>query len=46
MSGDHVDIMGNYQMIMDLLLVASGKGEEVKQEIHSSIEEISERVKV
>ena len=45
-TGDHVDIMGNYQVIMDILLVASGRGKEVKQEIHSSIEEISERVKI
>lgn len=43
-SGDHVDIMGNHEMITDLLWIVSGNGHKVEERIHSKIKEISERV--
>ena len=43
-SGDHVDIMGNRDMISDVLHIAAG--EEVAEHIVSEITDISARVRI
>jgi phospholipid:diacylglycerol acyltransferase len=44
-SGDHVDIMGNHEMLTDLLNVVTG-WKELEERITSDIREISEGVKL
>lgn len=43
-SSDHVDIMGNHEMIKDLVLIASNQKSRVPERIVSEIREISENV--
>ena len=43
-SGDHVDIMGNLEMIQDLLKVVSNHADPVEERILSNIREISDRI--
>jgi phospholipid:diacylglycerol acyltransferase len=43
-TGDHVDIMGNTLLLNDILTIVSGNSEEVKDEIHSNIKEISSKI--
>ncbi|MEW5299264.1 MAG: hypothetical protein WDW36_002297 [Sanguina aurantia] len=43
-TGDHVDILGNFQVLMDVIKVVCGKGDEVTDFISSSIDEIAARV--
>ncbi|CAM9843408.1 unnamed protein product [Chrysoparadoxa australica] len=40
-SGNHVDIMGNEQLIADILRISSGKGAEVPEHIISKIEDMA-----
>lgn len=43
-SGDHVDIMGNQELIEDILYIATGHGERVEPRIESQIEEMAKRL--
>jgi phospholipid:diacylglycerol acyltransferase len=43
-SSDHVDIMGNENLIADILHLASGTVDNVRDRIHSDIEAISAKV--
>lgn len=43
-SGDHVDIMGNYGLLKDILLIVSGKDESLEDQVLSRISEISDNV--
>jgi len=43
-TGQHVDILGNEELIADVLRVACGKGEEVTDRVHSRIREIAARI--
>jgi phospholipid:diacylglycerol acyltransferase len=43
-TSDHVDIMGNHQLMRDILHVACGRIDQVPPQIHSDIISIAERV--
>lgn len=43
-AGQHVDILGNEEMLSDVLRVATGHGEEVRDRIVSRIDEIAANV--
>ena len=43
-SGDHVNIMGNHEMIADVLRAVTGRGDEVEERVHSKVMELSENV--
>ncbi|KAG1663891.1 hypothetical protein FOA52_014704 [Chlamydomonas sp. UWO 241] len=43
-SGHHVDIMGNDDMLMDALAVVSGHGDELEDEIHSEVANITANI--
>lgn len=43
-SGDHVDILGNEAMLMDVLVVAAGRGHELSDKFHSEIQTIMARI--
>ncbi|KAI8343654.1 Lecithin:cholesterol acyltransferase-domain-containing protein [Chlamydoabsidia padenii] len=45
-TADHVDILGNWELTLDLLRIVSNAGENVTEEIHSNIEEISSRIPI
>ncbi|KAI8093378.1 Lecithin:cholesterol acyltransferase-domain-containing protein [Halteromyces radiatus] len=45
-AGDHVDILGNWEMTLDLLRIVSNAGENVTEQIYSNIEEISNRIPI
>ncbi|KAI8884271.1 LACT-domain-containing protein [Backusella circina FSU 941] len=43
-AGDHVDILGNWEMTLDLLQIVSGKGDNVTQRIVSNIESYANKI--
>eukprot|EP00997_Jenningsia_sp_PLL12_P010723 NODE_8067_length_425_cov_90.933511_g7205_i0.p1 GENE.NODE_8067_length_425_cov_90.933511_g7205_i0~~NODE_8067_length_425_cov_90.933511_g7205_i0.p1 ORF type:complete len:118 (-),score=34.96 NODE_8067_length_425_cov_90.933511_g7205_i0:71-382(-) len=43
-SGDHVDIMGNYELITDIVQISTGNVGSTMQRIHSDIHQITSRV--
>ncbi|CAO3586930.1 unnamed protein product [Absidia cylindrospora] len=43
-TADHVDILGNWDMTLDLLRIVSNAGENVTETIHSNIEEIASSI--
>jgi phospholipid:diacylglycerol acyltransferase len=43
-TGQHVDILGNEEMLSDVLRVATGHGDEVQDRIVSRIEQIADNV--
>ncbi|RCI05421.1 hypothetical protein CU098_008003 [Rhizopus stolonifer] len=43
-AADHLDILGNWEMTLDILLIVSGKAEKVTERIYSNIEEYAKRV--
>jgi phospholipid:diacylglycerol acyltransferase len=44
-TADHVDILGNFQVTMDLLAIAAGRdGDGLKEQIYSNIREYSAKV--
>ena len=45
-SGDHVDIMGNHELLGDMLKIVSGLEEEVDERIISHVREMSARVRI
>ncbi|KAJ3167984.1 hypothetical protein HDU88_001931 [Geranomyces variabilis] len=45
-SGDHVDILGNYELTEDILRVVSGHGDQLEDRIHSDIDAIVDRVEL
>lgn len=45
-TSDHVDIMGNHDMIRDILRIAARAYDEVPERIHSNIHDISQRVEL
>lgn len=46
-SGDHIDIMGNHELIKNVLLIATGNGPKyVKQKINSQILKMSEMIPI
>jgi len=44
-SGDHVNIMGNHEMIETVLEVVTGHGDDVEEKIYSGVREISDNVR-
>lgn len=42
-TGDHVDIMGNFAVIADILVVAAGQGHTLEDHIVSNLHEIIAR---
>ena len=42
-TADHVDIMGNTEMISEILHIASGAGESVREVVVSDIRQISKK---
>ena len=44
-SGDHVNIMGNHEMIETVLEVVTGHGGDVEEKIYSGVREISDNVR-
>ncbi|CAO3642876.1 unnamed protein product [Cunninghamella blakesleeana] len=45
-SSDHVDILGNRLMTLDILKIISNKGDELTEQIYSNIEEVAKKVKL
>ncbi|GAN06724.1 phospholipid/diacylglycerol acyltransferase [Mucor ambiguus] len=45
-ASDHVDILGNWEMTLDLLQIVSGKGDNVTQRIISPIEEHAKKIEL
>ena len=43
-SGEHLDILGNEQMIKDILLIASGNKHKIKHNIYSNIQQIAKNI--
>ncbi|RCH82537.1 hypothetical protein CU098_003946, partial [Rhizopus stolonifer] len=43
-AGDHVDILGNWEMTLDILQIVSNKGENVTQRIVSNIENYVQKI--
>ena len=43
-SSDHVDIMGNEALIADILNIATGASDQVKDRVHSNIVELSKKL--
>ncbi|KAI8391431.1 Lecithin:cholesterol acyltransferase-domain-containing protein [Radiomyces spectabilis] len=43
-AGDHVDILGNWEMTLDILKIVSNQGDNVTERILSNIEEYAKRV--
>ncbi|KAG0163365.1 hypothetical protein DFQ30_000277 [Apophysomyces sp. BC1015] len=43
-ASDHIDILGNWEMTMDLLQIVSNRGYNVKQRILSNIEEYTKKI--
>lgn len=43
-SADHVDIMGNFEMISDILQIVAGKGEMLQDHVSSPIDEIGNKI--
>lgn len=44
-TADHVDILGNFQVTMDLLAIAAGRdGDGLEEQIYSNIREYSAKV--
>ncbi|KAI8989987.1 Lecithin:cholesterol acyltransferase-domain-containing protein [Pilobolus umbonatus] len=43
-TGDHIDILGNWDMTLDILQIVSGKGDNVTQRIYSSIEDYAQKI--
>ena len=44
-SGDHVNIMGNHEMIRDIVEAVTGHGAEVRERVHSGVFELAANVK-
>ncbi|KAI7899151.1 Lecithin:cholesterol acyltransferase-domain-containing protein [Cokeromyces recurvatus] len=45
-SGNHVDILGNWEMTLDILQIVSGSGANITQRIYSSIEEYAKKIQL
>ncbi|KAG1141185.1 hypothetical protein G6F37_002798 [Rhizopus arrhizus] len=45
-AADHIDILGNWEMTLDILLIVSGKADNVTERIYSRIEEYAKKVKL
>lgn len=45
-AADHIDILGNWEMTLDLLMIVSGKTDNVTERIYSRIEEHAKKVKL
>lgn len=46
-TGDHVDILGNYEMTVDILKIVSGnQDQEVEERIYSNLKKISSRIEL
>ncbi|KAI8380476.1 Lecithin:cholesterol acyltransferase-domain-containing protein [Choanephora cucurbitarum] len=45
-TGDHVDILGNWEMTLDILQIVSNKGENVTQRIVSQIEQYAKKIQL
>ncbi|KAF7721678.1 hypothetical protein EC973_004299 [Apophysomyces ossiformis] len=45
-AGDHIDILGNWEMTLDLLQIVSGKGSNVTERILTNIDEYAENIKL
>ena len=45
-AADHVNIMGNHDLMMDILVIASGHGHELEDSIVSNIREMCDRVQL
>ncbi|KAG1460416.1 hypothetical protein G6F46_006173 [Rhizopus delemar] len=45
-AADHIDILGNWEMTLDVLLIVSGKAENVTERIYSTIEEHAKKVRL
>uniref|UniRef100_A0A0G4FT94 Phospholipid:diacylglycerol acyltransferase n=1 Tax=Chromera velia CCMP2878 TaxID=1169474 RepID=A0A0G4FT94_9ALVE len=43
-AADHVDVIGNSEMIRDVLLAASGRRERIEQRVHSQIFRLTEEI--
>ncbi|KAJ9075955.1 phospholipid:diacylglycerol acyltransferase [Entomophthora muscae] len=43
-TGDHIDILGNSRLTYDVLRIATGHEDDLKDRIESEIQEISSRV--
>ena len=44
-SGDHVNIMGNHEMIRDVVEAVTGRGGELRERVHSGVFELAANVK-
>ena len=44
-SGDHVNIMGNHEMIRDVVEAVTGRGEGLRERVHSGVFELAANVK-
>ncbi|CEP09805.1 hypothetical protein [Parasitella parasitica] len=45
-AGDHVDILGNWEMTLDILQIVSNKGSNVTERIHSNIEQYAQKINI
>ncbi|KAI8377935.1 Lecithin:cholesterol acyltransferase-domain-containing protein [Radiomyces spectabilis] len=45
-ASNHVDILGNWEMTLDLLRIVSNQGDQVSQRITSNIEQIAQKVEL
>ena len=46
LSADHVDILSHYDVLTDIIKIATGHAEELEDQIHSSIDDIVEQIPV
>lgn len=44
-TADHVDIMGNVELLQDVMSIVSGSSDKEKDKIISNIEEISKKIR-
>ncbi|OBZ89829.1 Phospholipid:diacylglycerol acyltransferase [Choanephora cucurbitarum] len=45
-ASDHIDILGNWEMMLDLLQIVSGKGDNVTERLVSPIDDYAKKVKL
>ncbi|KAI8068496.1 Lecithin:cholesterol/phospholipid:diacylglycerol acyltransferase [Gongronella butleri] len=45
-TADHVDILGNHELLLDILQIVSNRGDQVQGRIHSDIERYAQRIKL
>ncbi|KAI8637676.1 Lecithin:cholesterol acyltransferase-domain-containing protein [Parasitella parasitica] len=45
-AGDHVDILGNWEMTLDILQIVSNKGKNITERIFSNIEQYAQKINI